>query len=109
MSIIEEYLKSAGGNWLNAENVHDGYKLKIQEVWLDDDTFERPYICVSGVNNQGEAVKARLGVQNVQRIVDVLGTQQTSWVDNFLECIGTQNYPGLGKRGVLWRGIKAAA
>lgn len=106
MSIIEDYLKNAGGNWLKAETVHDGYKVKIQNVWLDDETFERPYICISGINAQGEDVQVRLGVKNVQRISDVLGTKQEDWVNNYLEVIGTESYPGLGKRGVLWRGVK---
>lgn len=107
MSIIEDYLKNAGGNWLKAETVHDGYKLKIQNVWLDDDTFDKPYICASGINAEGEAVSVRLGVQNVQRIADVLGKKNDEWIGNYLEVIGTQNYPGVSARGILWRGVKA--
>jgi len=107
MSIIEDYLKNAGGNWLKADTVHDGYKMKIQNVWLDDDTFEKAYICVSGIDSQGVAVQVRLGVQNIQRIADVLGKQNSEWIDQYLEVIGTQAYPGMSAKGILWRGVKA--
>ena len=107
MSIIEDYLKNAGGNWLKADTVHDGYKMKIQNVWLDGDTFDKPYICVAGIDSQGAAVQVRLGVQNVQRIADVLGKQQPEWMGQYLEVIGTQAYPGMSAKGILWRGVKA--
>lgn len=106
MSIIEDYLKTAGGNWLKADNIHDGYRVKIKQVWLDDDTFDKSYICVGGINAQGEEVRARLGVQNVQRISETLGTNAKEWEGQYLEVIGTQNYPGVGGRGILWRGVK---
>jgi hypothetical protein len=106
MSIIEDYLKSAGGNWLKAENIQDGYKVKIQQVWLDDETFDKPYICIGGINAQKEEVRVRLGVQNVQRISEVLGTNAKEWENQYLEVVGTQAYPGLSSKGILWRGVK---
>jgi len=106
MSIIEDYLKNAGGLWLKAETVHDGYRMKVEQVWLDDDTFDKPYICAAGVNAQGDAVRVRLGVQNVQRISDVLGTDAKDWEGQYLEVIGTQSYPGMSAKGILWRGAK---
>ena len=107
MSIIEDYLKNAGGNWLKAETVHDGYKLKVQNVWLDDETFDKSYICVAGINQEGESVQARLGVQNVQRVADVLGSTIEEWTGNYLEVIGLQSYPNFANKGILWRGVKA--
>jgi len=107
MSIIKDYLKTAGGNWLKADTVHDGYKMKIQNLWLDDTTFEKAYICISGIDPQGKAVQVRLGVQNIQRISDVLGEDNTEWIDQYLEVIGTQAYPGMSAKGILWRGVKA--
>jgi len=109
MSIIEDYLKSAGGSWLKADSVSTGYRVLIEDVWLDDQSFDRPYICVSGVGPSGEAVKARLGVQNVERVAEVLGTKREGWIGNYLEVIGTQSYPGVGAKGILWRGVKKAA
>jgi len=106
MSIIEDYLKSAGGNWLKAEAVHDGYRVKVGQVWKDDETFDKPYICVGGINAQGEDVRVRLGVQNVQRIAEVLGTNAKEWEGQYLEVIGTQAYPGMSAKGILWRGAK---
>lgn len=105
MSIIEDYLKNAGGNWLKADNVQDGYRVKIQNVWLDDETFDNNYICVAGINKDKEEVKVRLGVQNTQRVANTLGTSREAWIGSYLECIGTQAYPGVNAKGILWRGV----
>jgi len=106
MSLIENYKKNAGGSWLKAETVRDGMKVKLSKVWLDDETFDKPYICVKGIINTGEEVQVRLGIQNVNRISETLGDNESEWINNYLEVIGTQNYPGMSAKGILWRGVK---
>jgi len=106
MSLIENYKKNAGGSWLKAETVKDGMKVKLSEVWLDSETFDKAYICVKGVIATGEEVQVRLGIQNVNRVSEVLGDDDKTWIGNYLECIGTQSYPGMNAKGILWRGQK---
>ena len=109
MSIIENYKKSAGGVWLKAETVYDGLRLKITEVWLDADTFDKSYICVKGKLQTGDEAQVRLGIQNVTRVAENLGDDDKIWIGNYLECIGTQSYPSMTSKGVLWRGVRAEA
>ena len=109
MSLIENYKKNAGGSWLKADTVQDGMRVKIGEVWLDSETFDKSYICIKGKIQSGDEVQVRLGIQNVVRVSDVLGDNEAEWIGNYLECIGTQAYPGMNAKGILWRGQKSEA
>jgi len=119
-NIIKEYLASASGLWVKADSVrpgekiliHDsvrpGEKILIQAVTLDDKSFDKPYIVVHGVNAAGDDVRVRLGVKNVARVVETLGDDESRWVGNYLEVLTTEMYPGVGARGILWRGVLAS-
>lgn len=109
MSILKEYIKKGGGNWAKANNVATGAKVTIGSVYLDDESFEnQSYIVVNGIYDQtGEEVKVRLGIQNLRRVVETLGDNEAVWPNNKLVVLGTQEYPGLGSKGILWGAEKA--
>ena len=105
-SIIKEYIESAGGNFLTTKNCKIGATVTIRSVRLDDETFSKSYIVVGGVYDPtGEECNVRLGVQNLERITETIGDDETRWPGQKLECLGTQKYPGLGTEGLLWRGM----
>ena len=104
MSIIKTYMEKGGGNWAKASNVATGAKITVESVYLDDESFEgQSYIVVNGIYDiTGEAIKVRLGVQNLRRVVETLGDNEATWTNNKLVVLGTQDYPGLGSKGILW-------
>jgi hypothetical protein len=103
-SFIEDYLASAGGQWCKVENTAVGDAVLIQEVYLDDTTYDKPYIVGVGTHEpSGETRKVRLSVSNVKRIYEVLG-RESDWVGNRIRCLAHQPYPGLSKSGILWTG-----
>ena len=108
-SAIEEFLEKAGGNWLRADHVKVGDKLKIlTEPVVDDKTFDRPYLVLEALlERTGEQFRVRLGPKNVNRIAETLGKK--SWKDQYLEVISIESYPGLGRKGILFRGVKAGS
>ena len=106
MSIVDEYLKKGGGNWAKVTNMTPGATITIKSTYLDDTTFEKPYIIVVGIYDPtGEEVQVRLGIQNIKRIVEVLGKDERMWIHKKLSVLGFQDYPGLGNRGILWGAI----
>lgn len=104
MSVVDEYLKTASGNWMRAENVRVGDKIKIlTEPSIDDKTFDRPYLILTGLLiRTGEQFGIRLGTKNVKRIAETLG--KTNWKDKNILVISIEDYPGLGRKGILFRG-----
>ena len=82
----------------------------IKSVSRDDETFDKSYIVIGGIfDTSGEDCNARLGVQNLERVADVLGDDETNWPGRKMVCIGTQKYSGLGTWGLLWSGVKTAS
>lgn len=107
MTLIDEYLKNAGGKFLKAVDVHDGDTLTIEKLYEDSETFDNAYIVIEGTFSPSKEERAaRLGVQNVERVIAILGNDETKWIGNNLEVIGTAVYKGLGQTGILWRGQK---
>ncbi len=107
MGVIDEYLKKAGGKFLKADNVKEGDRLTIDKLWEDSETWDTLYILIEGTFSQtGEPRIARLAVQNVERVVEVLGNDETRWIGNNIRVLGTAIYPGLGSKGILWTGEK---
>lgn len=105
-TIIRDYIENAGGNFLTTKNTKADDIVTIQSVWLDDETFDKSYIVVDGVYDKtGEECNVRLGVQNLERIAETLGDDEATWPGQKIQCIGQQKYPGLGTKGLLWRGI----
>lgn len=107
MGIVRRYIEEGGGNFLTVKNCKIEATVSIEAISLDDETFDKSYIIVDGIYDPtGEECRIRLGVQNLERIAEVLGDDETIWPGQKLVCIGTQKYPGLGTRGLLWSGRK---
>ncbi len=107
MGMIRKYIEEGGGNFLKVKNTEVDATVTIQTVRRDDDTFEKSYIVIKGLYDPtGEECNVRLGVQNVERVAEGLGDDESAWPGQKLECIGTATYPGLGPKGLLWRGVK---
>jgi hypothetical protein len=106
--LIERFLEKAGGPWIRADNVKPGDTVTIRNVSLDEESFDRPYIVIDGtLDRTGEQVKVRLSQQNVNRIIQDLGRKEAGWIGHKLQVLSIENYPGLGRRGVLWKGLRA--
>ena len=106
-SLVEERLEEAEGMFVTADNVEEGDEFEILDVTLDRKTFETPYINCLVKDATGEEATVRLGVQNLRRITEKLGTDEREWVGCKLVVLGTQFYKGLKQTGILWTGKKA--
>jgi len=109
MSIIKKYIEEGGGNFLNAQNCVDRATVTIKSVKLDDETFDKSYIVINGTYDlTGTECNVRLGIQNVNQIAKDLGEDENTWINKQIEMIGTREYKGLGRKGLLWRGLKTS-
>lgn len=107
MGMIRKYIEEGGGNFLTVKNCAIDATVTIKGVSLDDETFDKSYIVINGIYDlSGDECNVRLGVQNLERIAEDLGDDETTWSGKKIVCIGTQTYPGLGTKGLLWRGVK---
>lgn len=114
--LIKRFLEKAAGQWLTADRVQAGDRVLVRRLSVDE-SFERPYLVADGIlRRTGEEVRVRLGPRAVQRIAETLGADEAGWVGHELEVVAIESYPGLAKkrgvaeaRGILWRGVKAAA
>jgi len=104
---IQDYLNKESGSWLKAVHVKNGDMLTVlDEGFLDNETFEKPYLCLTAtLERTGETYKIRMGVKNVARIAETLGVDTSVWVGQALEVVGTEQYAGLGQKGILFRGV----
>ena len=110
MSIIKKYIEEGGGNFLTVKNCPIGATMTIKGVTRDDETFDKSYIVLNGIYDlSGEECNARLGVQNVERVAEVLSDDETKWLGQKIQCIVHQSYPGLGQKGILWQGVAEGA
>jgi hypothetical protein len=115
--LVKRFLEKASGQWLTADRVQAGDRVLIRKLSVDETSFERPYLIVDGVlRRTGEEVRVRLGSRAVQRVAEVLGSDEAGWVGHELEVVGIESYPGLAKKrgvaeakGILWKGVKAQA
>lgn len=110
ISIIKDYIEKGGGNFLNAKNCPPGSIMTIQSVSLDEETYDKPRIVATGIfDKTGEECNASLGIQNVKRIAEIFGDDETKWVGKKIQCLTHADYPGLGTTGLLWGGLGASA
>lgn len=73
-------------------------------------TRNKSYIVLNGIYDlSGEECNARLGVQNVERVAEVLSDDENKWSGRKIQCIVHQSYPGLGQKGILWQGVAEGA
>lgn len=109
MSIIDDYIEKAGSNWLGVKNCPVGTTMTIAGVRLDEESYAKPYIILTGaVPGFEEEMQYRCGVQNLKRLRETFGGNETEWTGKQMECIGHVDYPNIGK-GLLWRGVGASA
>uniref|UniRef100_A0A6M3MDK8 Uncharacterized protein n=1 Tax=viral metagenome TaxID=1070528 RepID=A0A6M3MDK8_9ZZZZ len=107
MGIVRKYIEEGGGNFLTVKNCAIDATVTIKAVSLDDETFDKSYIVIAGIYDpSGEDCNVRLGVQNLERITEDLGDDELTWPGQKIVCMGTQTYPGLGTKGLLWRGVR---
>lgn len=105
---IKRFLEQGGGTFASVENIKPGDELPIVAVYFDNTTYpENPAIVVNS-EKDGEEFKVRLSKANVKRIAEVLSDDETKWIGNSLKCVMHQDYPGLGKKGLIWTGVKPA-
>lgn len=107
---VKEFLKTAGGNWLSADDVVVGDQLEfLGSGAVDEETFDRAYLVMPvKLLRTGEKYNVRLGPRNVSRIAETLGKDTENWVGDYAEVISIEQYKGLGTKGFLLRGAKKA-
>ena len=80
MGIVRKYIEEGGGNFLTVKNCPVDSTVTIKTIKLDDETFDKSYIVIGGTfDTSGEDCNVRLGVQNLERVADVLGDDETNW------------------------------
>ncbi len=108
--IVRRYIEEGGGNFLTVKNCAIDATVTVKTISLDDETFDKSYIVINGIYDlSGDECNVRLGVQNLERVAEDLGDDESTWPGQKLVCIGTQTYPGLGTKGLLWRGVRSGA
>ena len=89
------------GEWITTSEVHEGDEFEILGPGeVDDETFDRPYLCIPVRYNNQER-KLRLGVQNVERIRKKHGSNTVDWIGKRIRVTVLELVKGLTKqRGV---------
>jgi hypothetical protein len=85
-----------------------GEKVKIVDTpRIDNTTFEgRTYLIVP-VEYKGEQYNVRLGASNANRIAkDFDEPTIENWVGKEIVVQEIKDYPGLGRQGIIWAGVK---
>lgn len=103
-------MEGAGGSYVTADNVEDGDEYLIKKVSLakkGDTGFKSDYINCDVEDDKGEESIVRLGVKNVRRVANKLGTKVKDWVGNYLVVLTTEFYSGLKATGIIWSARKA--
>lgn len=105
---VKRFLEQGGGNFATAQNTPVGTVLPILGVYFDNETYkENPAIVVNSKRANGEDVKIRLSRANVKRISETLSEDENQWIGNSVKALTHQEYPGLGKTGIIWEGVKS--
>lgn len=103
---VKRFLEQGGGTFATIQNTSPGDQLPITAVYFDNTTYpDNPAIVVNS-EKDGEEFKIRLSKANVKRIAEVLSKDEEKWIGHSLKCVMHQDYPGLGKKGLIWTGEK---
>ena len=103
---VKRFLEQGGGTFASVQNTNEGDELPIVAVYFDNTTYpDNPAIVVNS-EKDGEEFKVRLSKANVKRIAEVLSDDENKWIGSKLKCVMHQDYPGLGKKGLIWTGVK---
>jgi len=103
---VKSFLEKGGGNFASPKNTVAGEEYIIEVVYFDGETYPKNPAMVVNTTKDGEEFKIRLSKANTKRIAETLSDDETKWVGNKLHCLGHMDYPGLGKPGLLWSGMK---
>ena len=99
-----EAARKETSEWITTSEVHEGDEFEVLGPGeIDDETFDRPYLCIPARYNNQER-KLRLGVQNVERIRKKHGSNTADWVGKRIRVTVLELVKGLTKqRGVETR------
>ncbi len=110
MSLIKDYIEKGGGNFLSVKNCAVGSTVTINTVSLDEETYDKPRIVIAGIfDKTGEECNVSLGIQNVKRVAEMLGEDESKWIGKQIQCLTHADYPGLGTKGLLWGAVGSVA
>lgn len=102
---IKEFLEKAKGTWVSTKNcnINDILAVTAQPT-IDSTSFQgKTYLTMDvKLERTGEALKLRLGGQQVQNLVGVFTDNAVNWVGKRIKIAAKQNYPGLGKDGFIF-------
>lgn len=102
---IKEFLNQAKGMWVTTKNcnINDIVTVMSQPT-IDNTSFQGKTYLVMDVKLErtGEALKLRLGGQQVQNLVGVFGDNAPAWIGKRIKIAAKQTYPGLGKDGFIF-------
>ena len=101
---VDEFIETARketGEWITTSEAHEGDEFEILGPGeVDDETFDRPYLCIPVRYNDQER-RLRLGVQNVERIRKKLGGNTADWIGKRIRVTVLELVKGLTKqRGI---------
>lgn len=102
---IKEFLDKAKGMWVTTKNCNVNDILTIMSApTIDNTSFQGKTYLVMDVKLErtGEALKLRLGGQQVQNLVGVFTDNAQNWITKKVKIAAKQNYPGLGKDGFIF-------
>jgi hypothetical protein len=106
MSTIKEFLSQAiKGAWVTANRCNVGDVLQVTSVpEIDNQTFQgKTYLVMNVIlERTKESLRLRLSATAVQNLVGVFTEQATDWVGKRIKVVAKQNYPGLGKSGLIY-------
>ena len=104
---VKRFLETGGGNFATVKNTPEGSQYPILQVYFDNEPYkDNPAIVVNSMKD-GAEFKIRLLRQNVARIAETLSDDESKWIGHNLRCTTHVHYPGLGKDGIVWNGVKA--
>ena len=90
--------KTEASEWITTAEIKEGDEFEVTGAGeVDDETFERSYVCVP-VRFKGEDRKLRLGVKNVERIKKKLGSNTAQWVGKRIRVTVVETVKGLSKK-----------
>jgi hypothetical protein len=98
------------GSFLTTQSgIKVGEKVKIKGVpTIDTTTFENRTYVIVPVEWKGEEYSVRMGASNANRVAkDFDENEMEKWVGRELVVREIKDYPGLGRKGIVWGGVAA--
>jgi hypothetical protein len=100
-------------NFVSATNSQEGDKMTVKpEAWFDSEQFEGQTYLMLNVHHErlNKDMVLRVGKQNASSLEKDFGADDTDlWTGLTIEVIRIMDYPTLGAKGLLLKGIKKAS